>query len=303
MTEEADPIEVEVDVKDSPEENQDIEIVKVEAGGSEPEAAPEAAPRVSNDEALEALRLQLGREQQRREAAERAAREASEAAFQAQNNVHDSNLSMVINAIDTVKQNGAILKANYRDAMAVGDFDRAADIQEEMAASAARLLQLEQGRQALESSPKPSRQEYVAPDPVETLASQLTPRSADWVRRHPEYATDTRLYQRMLAAHNLVTTDGINADTDEYFDGVERILGIRQSASNQESSMSSASAPVSRRSSPPAAPVTRSGSATGARSNVVHLTAAEREMASMMGMTEKEYAQNKLALKREGKLN
>jgi hypothetical protein len=35
----------------------------------------------------------------------------------------------------------------------------------------------------------------------------------------------------------------------------------------------------------------------------VRLTSAEREMADMMGMTEKEYAVNKLALQREGKLN
>jgi phage I-like protein len=35
----------------------------------------------------------------------------------------------------------------------------------------------------------------------------------------------------------------------------------------------------------------------------VRLSAAEREMADMMGMTEKEYALNKLTLQREGKLN
>ena len=35
----------------------------------------------------------------------------------------------------------------------------------------------------------------------------------------------------------------------------------------------------------------------------VRLTAQEREMASMMGMTVEEYAKNKLALQKEGKLN
>jgi phage I-like protein len=33
------------------------------------------------------------------------------------------------------------------------------------------------------------------------------------------------------------------------------------------------------------------------------LTSAEREMAQMMGMSDQEYAKNKLALQREGKLN
>jgi hypothetical protein len=35
----------------------------------------------------------------------------------------------------------------------------------------------------------------------------------------------------------------------------------------------------------------------------VRLSSEEREMAQMMGMTPEEYGKNKLALKREGKLN
>ena len=58
-----------------------------------------------------------------------------------------------------------------------------------------------------------------------------------------------------------------------------------------------------RRSAPPAAPVSRSGNGTGSSPNVVRLTSAEREIASMMGMTDKEYAKNKVALQKEGKLN
>jgi phage I-like protein len=36
---------------------------------------------------------------------------------------------------------------------------------------------------------------------------------------------------------------------------------------------------------------------------VVRLSKDEREMAQMMGMTDQEYAKNKLALVKEGKLN
>jgi phage I-like protein len=57
-----------------------------------------------------------------------------------------------------------------------------------------------------------------------------------------------------------------------------------------------------RRSAPPSAPVSRSGSAPGSRPNVVRLSNAEREMANMMGMTDMEYAKNKQALQKEGKL-
>jgi phage I-like protein len=39
------------------------------------------------------------------------------------------------------------------------------------------------------------------------------------------------------------------------------------------------------------------------RPNVVRLTAEQKEMASMMGMSPEDYAKNMVALKREGKLN
>ena len=58
---------------------------------------------------------------------------------------------------------------------------------------------------------------------------------------------------------------------------------------------------VQRRTAPPAAPVSRSA-APGTRPNVIRLTLEEREMAKAMKMTEKEYAENKVALQREGKL-
>ena len=166
-------------------------------------------------------------------------------------------------------------------------------------------MQLEQGKTALENAPK-SNPAAVAPisDPVEALASQLSPRSAAWVRSNPQYARDSRLYAKMIAAHNLIVADGISPDTDEYFEAVESILTPRRTPSAQaaDDPMSAAAKPVERRSAPASAPVSRTGT-PGSRPNVVRLTAAEREMASMMGMTDQEYAKNKLALQREGKLN
>jgi phage I-like protein len=67
--------------------------------------------------------------------------------------------------------------------------------------------------------------------------------------------------------------------------------------------MSTAASSTQRRSSPPAAPVSRSNNTSGTRPNVVRLTAAEREMADNMGMKPEEYAKNKLALQKEGKLH
>jgi len=285
----------EIDLGEDPKPEEDIVVEKSEEKAAEPDPV---------DNTLETLKSQLEEERKARLEAQRRASEAEYSAYEAKGEVQDTSLHLVSNAIDTVIQNNNILKANYRDAMAMGDFDTAADIQSEMSANAAKLLQLEQGKQALENQPRqPAPTPYVA-DPVEALASQLSPRSADWVRRNPQYATDPRLYQKMLAAHNLAMADDIPADSDDYFAAIEDTLRIRrQDDSGDYDAMADAAKPTQRRSAPPAAPVSRSGGGGGSKPNRVTLTAAEREMASMMGMTPEEYGRNKLTLQKEGKLN
>jgi len=268
------------------------------------EKSEEKTPADPVEDTLEALKKQLEEERKGRQEAMRRASEAEQSAYAAQGEVQDTSLHLVSNAIDTVRQNNNILKSNYREAMAMQDFDTAADIQAEMSANAARLLQLEQGKQALENQPRqPAPKPYQA-DPVEALASQLSPRSAEWVRRNPQYATDPRLYQKMIAAHNLAMADDIPADSDDYFDAIEDTLRMRrQDNSRDYDAMADAAKPTQRRSAPPAAPVSRSGGGGGSKPDRVTLSAAEREMASMMGMTIDEYGRNKLILQKEGKLN
>lgn len=299
MANEPEQIEIPVDDLDkSVEKTDDIKIIKEDYA-----PAKRRNDDIEPEEGLEALRAQLERERSARINAEKNAREANESAFRANNEVQDSNLHLVNNAIDTVKQNNEILKSNYRDAMSSGDYDQAAEAQQAMSTNAAKLLQLEQGRQALEERPKQAPPRQVPSDPVEALASQLTARSAEWVRRNPQCATDQRMYQKMIAAHNLAVADGYQADTDDYFSVIEDTLKLNRRMQNDDDATAEAAKPTQRRSSPPAAPVTRSGTGTGTRPNTVRLNSAEREMAQMMGMTDQEYAKNKLALQREGKLN
>ncbi len=294
-----DQIDVDIEIDDAPKKTEgDIEVVKADDAGS-------SGPVIEPQDALREMKAKYERERDARLEAERRANEANQAAFTAQNEVQENSHHLVTNAIATVTQNNEILKANYREAMSLGDYDRAADLQSEMSTNAAKLLQLEQGKQALESQPKQAApQPYVA-DPVEAMAAQLSPRSAAWVRAHPEYATDQRLFQKMLAAHNLAVADNIPVDSDEYFSEIETTLRIKPSAQvNLDDDPTSSAAQVTqRRTAPPAAPVSRSGTGTGSRPNVVRLNSDEREMAKMMGMTDQEYARNKLALQKEGKLH
>lgn len=295
--ENADQIEVILD-DDTAQKADDTPIVVEKAEEPEKKADPV-------DDSLEKLRQQLDNERKARADAERAANEAAQTAHTSKAEAQDANLHLIANAIKTVEQNNEILKANYKAAMAEGDFDTVAELQLEMSSNAAKLLQLEQGKQALEAAPKTEAPRPFTPDPVEALASQLTPRSAAWVRAHPEYASDPNKYNAMLAAHNLAIANGIAPDTDDYFDSVEESLRIRRPAVQQQEDdpMAAAAQPTQRRAAPPAAPVSRSGATPGAKPTRVTLSAEEREMAEMMGQTAEEYARNKLALIKEGKLH
>lgn len=284
-------------------ESEEIEVRVDEPVAETPDIVVEAEgkPVISAEDGVEELRRRLDVERKGREEAEYRAQQANSQVQQARSEVDSSNLQLVRTAIDTMTREGFILKENYKQAMAAGDYDSAAEYQEAMADARAKLLQLENGMSAMEAQLKQAPRPVQHADPVEQLASQLSGPSAAWVRAHPEYARTPRLTQKMIAAHNLVTADGIASDTPEYFASVEKVLGIN--APVEEDALSFASAPAQRRSAPAAAPVSRSGTANGTRPNVVRLSSEEREMASMMGMTPEDYARNKVALKREGKLH
>lgn len=274
---------------------------------SEPEAASE--DEVSSEVGINALKIQLEQERLARAEAESRARAAQENASRASAEVQDSNLQLIASAIDSVNRSNQMLKRDYAAAMAAGAFEQAAEIQSQMSINGAKLLQLENGKAALEqriANPPPQQPEAPV-DPVEAVASQLSSRSAAWIRSHPECVRDKRLYMKMVGAHNIAIADGFQADTDEYFAEIERQMGYRkpQTAVQREEAeepTSMAAKPMAKRPQPPAAPSSRTaGNGSGGR-NTVTLTGAEREMASIMGMTPEEYAKNKLALKKEGKL-
>ena len=290
--------QIEIDVADTEPKAKEpeVEVVKAEEAPQKRTVPPEVG--------IKELKFQLEQEKLARAEAEKRAQEAATREYIANNEVTNSNLSLINNAISSTQQETAYLKNNYRDAMAVGDYDRAAEIQQRMSDNAARLLQYENGKSAIEAQAKQGPQTYQRPvDPVEALASQLSPRSAAWIRNNPQFATDQRLFQKMVAAHNLAVADGLAPDTDDYFATIEDTLRVRRAEPVYEDPMAGAATVTQKRAAPPAAPVSRSGNGTGSNPNRVTLTSAEREMAQMMGMTDKEYALNKLALQKEGKLN
>ena len=289
----------------------EVVIEDVKDGAKEPEKKGKMP-----EEGIDELKKMLEAEREMRAEAERMAQQnaqlahaAAEQAQKAQKDVQDSNLQLLNNAIDAFQKDNDSIKSQIRDALQAGDYDKAADLQSAMSMNNAKLLQLQNGKVALQErlaqpvqpvQPPPTFQRK---DAVEELASQLSPRSATWIRSHPECARDTKMFNKMVGAHNFAIAEGYIPDSDAYFDYIESQLGYKQSKEedSEQETLSAASALVQSRSAPPPAPSSRAASGSG-RPNVVRLSQQEREMAQMMGMSPEDYAKNRELLRKEGKI-
>jgi len=288
------------DIENTPEDDkiEEIEVVKAD---DEPEKAEVEA--IEPEEGIQELKAKLERERQARIEAEKRAKLAFESAAEAKNEAQDTNLQLVKNAIETVKRNNDVLKYNYSEAMSVGDYTKAAEIQEAMGMNSAKLMELERGRAHMENAPKAVAPAQTHFDPVEEVASKLSPRSAEWIRRNPQFVTDQKLYRKMVRAHEEAVDEGYVPDSDAYFDMIEGTLRVNRRAPVEvdDDPTAGAAKVTQRRAGPPAAPVSRGGNGTGSR-NSAHLTKDEKETARDLGMTEEAYARNKALLKKEGRL-
>lgn len=271
-------------------DEEEIEVVIEDAVEAEPEKAEQ--PRAPDiQESVAELKRQLNLEREARAAAERRAHAAN-------TEKDDTEIQLVSSAIESVMRDTEILKSNYQIAMQGQDFARAAEIQQLMGEKSAQLLQLRNGLEAMNSKPKAPEPQFLPADPVEAFASRLSATSADWVRRNPQFVIDPRLNRKMIRAHEDAVDDGIPVDTPAYFAAIEAKLGL--SKTNDTGDQYASKVTQRRDAAPAAAPVSR-GTSNGSK-NVVRLSAAEREAASDMGMSEQEYAKQKMILVKEGKL-
>lgn len=287
---------VNIDLGDAPE------IGKIEAAPSDVEIvespAEKKTPR-SVENALEKLNKKLEEERQARFAAENRAMAAEQKVHAAYGEVSDTNIHLVASAIDSVRRDQEILKAHLRDAMAVGDFDKAADFQAAMTANFNKLNQLETGFEEMKNAPRPA-----APPPpqpsgdnlVDDLIGRVTPRSAEWLRQNKSHLPDARAIRIMARAHEDAVDYGMAPESDEYFRFVEDRLGIggKKASPERDDAMSDSARVVQKRSSPPSAPVSRQPAGSAPRSGVVQLTREEVEAARISGITPQEYYMNKI---------
>lgn len=315
----------EVELSDSKSKiNEEKPVVKVK----EEEAAPAPAGLDEREKALQELKKQYEHqkrvaeaEREARKQAELFARQQAQQVGYARNEVQDSNLKIILNAIDATEQAAASAEQEYVQAMNAGDHTRAIKAQRLIAQAESQLLQLQNGRQKLEESLQepaegsvyenqvPSFEPQIPQDPVEMYAERLAPRSAAWLRSHPEAVSKLN---KLTRAHQDAVEDGITPESDEYFQYIEARLGFDRAP--QQEPMTRESAPREpARKNLASAPVSSSASAVSPRSssspNTMVLSSDEVEMAILAepelprDKAIESYARNKAFLIKQGKLS
>ncbi len=189
----------------------------------------------------------------------------------------------VANAIASAQNEIAQSKAQMASLNSDGKFAEGADEAEKIADAKVRLRQAE-GRQqwiAQEKQRAKERQEALAQAPQEDVSRyqaqpQITQRTQQWIDAHPRFMTDANYRQIAMNAHDTALRRNIPADTDEYFDFIERQTGDRDYEPEEravperrDNNRSSSAAPPSRGSASP----------VRTRSETYRLTAEEQQTA------------------------
>lgn len=264
------------------------------------------------EEAVAQLQRDLDTERRLRADAEGRATRAETGQRNAGDEVRLHQLGMVNGALEVLGSKQSTLEVEYAEAMGAGDFAKAAKIQTAMSRNAAETLQLEQGKMSLEAQPArtavPAAPAVMTPaERLARIAGGLTPKSAAWVRAHPEYAYDPDLTDAMIGAHHVALgKHKLVNESPEYFAFIEKTLGVGSSDQRiltptptpTPSPLSAAAAPAAERDvQPSAAPASRGNGSK----RVVKLSKEQVEAARISGLSNEEYARQLVRTDLQGK--
>lgn len=258
----------------------------------------------------EAARQQAAQIAQQRDQALQVAQQRSTELSRSMREATDSRLEAITNGIAAAEAETQEAKKAYQIAIAEGDIEAQVSAQERLAEAKANHINLSNGKAALEQQIKENeerqkqlqaqhqaQQRIQQQQPGDQLDRTNLPDTAKkWLRAHPEYLTDNRKNAKIQSLHWDVLDEGHEPFSDAYYESLEQHLGLRskpkveaQDIEELEEETPIVSAPVSRE-----AP--SSGGRQLPNPKEMRLTAAEREIAKMSGLTDTEYAKHKVEL-------
>lgn len=288
------------------------QLEELEGQSAEKEKALEAERR----RATEADRARAEAEARAR-AADQQAREAQTAS---QRSTAEAQLDAVKNAIEANQGQMAKLKADYSRALSEGEFDKAAEVQAEMAVLGGKIVTLDNGRAALEeriaeakTTPQDTERQGAGQQSPwqqrEAYIQRYTPKVQEWLRgpNGERFFNDPAFQRRVMGAASYAENNkGLDNNSQEYIDFIETEVGLRQAAqpdNRQQQTQQQARGRDAEDRRMTAAPA--GGSTAGSvRSRPdggddVYLTPSEKEQAARDGISFAEYARHKRDLLRE----
>jgi hypothetical protein len=179
------------------------------------------------DEDVHAL-LAKEREHRQRAEAERDAERSNRSRAEAAASTHatarfDAEDQAITARLESAEAAALGLRKEYATALAEGQFDQAAEIQDKMAELRAKQVQDRQyktwlaGEKERATKTQPERQDGV--DLAQYSAAQRA-----WIRKNPEFMEDEKLRARTFAGHQLAVAEGVTVDSPEYFEIIDEMV-------------------------------------------------------------------------------
>src|SRR5215475_2203475 len=209
-------------------------------------------------------------------------------------------------------------KQEYRAAREAGDIERETEAQEKLAEATATIQTYTREKTGMEEreaqwkqqrQQRPQRQQQPQqqqPPTIEQIidGSQIPERAKVWLRAHPDYISDPAKNNQLIKMHNVAEYQAGGEFTDEYFNRIEVLLGLKQEQRATNGGGVAPSPIVQRQAAPVSAPPTREAPSmtTGrAPESKVHMSKEEVEIALANKWSEDEpdrkaierYARNK----------
>lgn len=212
---------------------------------------------------------------------------------------HSTTKALFATAITSAKDGLASAKARYAEASRTGDWEGAADAQEEIAVAAGELRQLEAASAQFDREPaeRPRREQTLPPAPPADfnartdawINSSLMPNEQRFARQYREQIFtegSDKVFRKLQALANVAAIEH-ERDSPEYIAYIEREMKFKP---EEQPPVVEKKASQNRRPPIPAAPAGRGGPT---KTTQVVLSADERAMAKRLGMSEKAYALHK----------
>jgi hypothetical protein len=311
-------VEGEADANANP---QDPAVEIVEGGGE-----LDASGAQTGDDGINDLAAQLADEKRKREEIERENARLRAEQQQSQREVVDNRMLVLDATIQRQEGEKQSILDDIKAAKEAGDYDKEVELTDKLSQINIDLKQTRLGKARLESEledgggQQPQQMQRQSSDsPVEQMirAGRLDPRSANWLRAHPEYAEAGPNNDKLQRAHAYAMShDGVAPATDEYFRLIEERLGLRQAADDGggEGGQQQNNQQQPRSMAPPAAPPSRgNGMGGGGRvimDGIVDLGNGKfrvaphiKAFAESIGMSTQDYVQQAVALKNEGQIH